>query len=543
MPETYNLASVQGFPRNLIARAEIEFDDFQQAMQDDPYQLTKVHGIGFRLADRAALTWGVKENAIQRQRAASYYALMEAERDGHTRIAIDELGKRVRELMEVGMDSCELDERIVEDGGYVQRMAMQSAEVEIADRLKTFVGPRLWPGDYNLEGLQPDQEEAIGRIVGQGCFCLLGSPGTGKTFAVKCLAEGFKGKYALCAPTGKAAKRIKQSSGMPASTIHRLLGVKEVKNGHFTFKHDEKNPLPFNLIICDEASMVDTWLLRDLLRAMRQDARLLFVGDPHQLPSVGPGSILRDLRKSAIPFVELSTLKRQNPKLLIAKNCARVRDGLDILVENATAQDFFFIPAASEAEAAQSVTDLMCERLPKKYGLDPARDIVVLTALKTRGLLATENLNVMIRKWLNPQPGPEFAPGDRVIQRSNNYDLGLMNGECGTITATKGRELTLETDDGEIIKDDRSEFDLMFAWALTVHKAQGSEWPWVIVPIHRSMGAMVPRKQWFYTAISRGKAGVVLVGSRDDVRAVIARTQEINRCTGLAGLLNGKASA
>lgn len=539
----YDLAKVPQFPRNLIARAETEFDDFQAAMAADPYQLTKVHGIGFRLADRAAMTWGMKPNAIERQRAASYYALQEAEHDGHTRIAITELGKRVCELMEVGMDSCELDERIVEDGGYVQRMAMQSAEVEIAERLKTLAGPRLWPGDYNLEGLEQDQEEAIGRIVGQGCFCLLGSPGTGKTFAVRGLAEGFKGKYALCAPTGKAAKRIEQSSGLPAKTIHRLLGVVGRENGRFVFKHNDKKPLEVDLVICDEASMVDTWLLRDLLRALREDARLLFVGDPHQLPSVGPGSILRDLRKSHVPYVELSTLKRQDPKLLIAKNCARVRDGLDILVENATAQDFFFVPAATEAEAAQSVVDLFCERLPKKYGLDPASDMVVLTALKTRGLLATENLNTMIRKRLNPQPGPEFAPGDRVIQKSNNYDLGLMNGECGTITATKGRELTLETDDGEIIKDDRSEFDLMFAWALTVHKAQGSEWPWVIVPVHRSMGAMVPRKQWFYTAISRGKAGVVLVGSREDVRATISRTQEINRCTGLAGLLNGKASA
>ncbi|MGC2223882.1 MAG: AAA family ATPase [Methylocella sp.] len=535
-----SLSEVQGFPRNLIARAETEFDDFQQAMREDPYQLTKVHGIGFRLADRAAMAWGIKPNAVERQRAASYYALQEAERDGHTRIPINDLAKRMKELLEVWMDSCELDDRIVEDGGYVQRMAMQSAEVEIAERLRVLAGPAKWPGDYDLEGLAPDQEAAVRLIVESGCFCLLGSPGTGKTFAVKCLATGFEGKFALCAPTGKAAKRIEQSSGLPASTIHRLLGVKEVHDGRFTFKHDDQNPLPYDLVICDEASMVDTWLLRDLLRALRDDARLLFVGDPHQLPSVGPGSVLRDLRKSHVPYIELSTLKRQNPELLIAKNCGRVRDGLDIEVANTTAQDFFFVAAASEAETAQVVTDLFCERLPKKYGLDPARDIVVLTALKERGMLATENLNVAIRKRLNPQPTPEFSVGDRVIQRSNNYDLGLMNGECGTVTVADTRTLTLETDDGERIKDRRSEFNLMFAWALTGHKAQGSEWPWVNVPVHRSMGAMIPRKQWFYTAISRGKAGVVLVGSRDDVRAIISRTQEINRCTGLAGLLNGK---
>ena len=289
--------------------------------------------------------------------------------------------------------------------------------------------------------------------------------------------------------------------------------------------------------------MLDTWLLAALLEATSSNCRIVFVGDVSQLPSVGPGRILADLTKrGAVPFAELTQLKRHNPDLLIAKNCAEIKAGRAPIIDNAKAKDFFFIDARTEGEIADAVVSVATKRLPARYGVDPNRDVIVLTALRDKGMLIAKELNVRLRRELTPESeGDSFEPGDRVIQLSNNYALDVWNGDIGTVIKRNGKNLTVRFDTPPRLvtedRDDERALTLGHGWCLTIHKSQGSQWPWVVIPVHESLGTMVPDRALLYTGISRAMQGCVLVGSRRVMNEWIQRIRPQQRCTRLGDLL------
>jgi exodeoxyribonuclease V alpha subunit len=543
------LANVPGWGATLSRRAEVRFGrELPSVLRDDPYRLAELPGIGFKLADAAALHFGMDRRSPVRQAAAAVYVLAEAEQDGHTALPVAEFGVRVTEALGEALRGCEFDERVTERDGLMSRTKTLHAEERAAVLVKAMLS-RPAPRDLPIlcNGLAEDQVAALTAIQHANIFCLLGSPGTGKTTLVRSLAESNPNvQIAYCAPTGKAAKRLEEATGQPARTVHRLLeaGI-DSRTGKFRFRRNASNRLSCGIVVCDEASMLDIWLFNALLEALADDCRLVLVGDIYQLPSVGPGRVLADLTKNgAVPNVELTQLKRHDPDLLIAKNCAQIKAGLTPVIANAAAKDFFFMEVpgndGSEMRIADLVVSLAAERLPAKYGADPNRDIVVLTALRERGLLSAKHLNAQLRIRNNTESAQAFAPGDRVIQLSNNYDLDVMNGDIGTVVRSDGRNLVVRFDTPErLVTEDKPDaaLNLAHGWALTVHKAQGSEWEWVVIPIHESQGAMVPDRAWLYTAISRAKQGCVLVGSKGAMQAMIQRVRPQMRWTRLANLL------
>lgn len=539
----FDLAAVEGFGPTLTRRARAHFGTRLDAILDEnPYRLTEIAGVGWRHADAAAIHFGMRRADPRRQAAAALHVLAEAEQDGHTALPLAMFGARMVEALGEPLTSVTFDDaRVVERDGLVSRAATLAAEERAAALIEAL---RARPAPQGLpcvvEGLAEDQAAALAAIQRANIFCLLGSPGTGKTTLARAVIASNPGvKIALCAPTGKAAKRLEEATGTPAKTIHRLLEA-GFDGKRFSFRRNARNRLDADLVICDEASMIDIRLFRDLLEALPDAARLVLVGDVYQLPSVGPGRVLADLtRRGAVPYVELTQLKRHDPDLLIARNCAEIKAGRAPIVRNSAAKDFFFIERASEEAIAQEVADLVCERLPKKYGVDPNRGIIVLTALRNKGLLSAQALNERLRPLLNPGADGKFAPGDRVIQLSNSYGLEIFNGDLGTVLRADGANLTVKFDTpARVVTETRNEpFSLAHAWALTVHKSQGSEWPLAVIPVHESQGAMVPTRPFIYTAISRAKQGCILVGSRTALQAMIGRIRDQERCTRLAGML------
>jgi exodeoxyribonuclease V alpha subunit len=541
-----DLATVPGFGPTLSRRASVHFGgNLNLMLSTNPYALTEVAGIGFRHADAAALHFGVRKTDPRRQAAAALYVLSEAENDGHTALPIAMFGQRMAEALGEAVGGCDFDDpRVVERDGLISRRVTLEAEERAALLVKATLAHPCPEGlPTQVEGLANDQAQALAVIQRANIFCLLGSPGTGKTTLIKSIIRSNPDvRIALCAPTGKAAKRMEEATGTPSRTVHRLLeaGFDE-RTRKFRFRRNGANPISGGLVVCDESSMLDIRLFASLLEALAPNCRLLLVGDIYQLPSVGPGRVLADLtRRGAVPNVELTELKRHDPDLMIARNCAAIKAGRAPTIANAESKDFFFIDKASDAAIANEVVELVARRLPAKYGIDANREVVVLTALRERGELSAKELNVKLRAALNEGAQGEFAPGDRVIQLSNDYKLDVMNGDLGTVIRRDGRNLMVRFDTPErIVTEERPDnaFHLAYAWALTVHKSQGSEWPWVVIPVHESQGAMVPDRAWIYTAISRAKVGCVLVGNRNVMQAIINRVRPQERCTRLAGLL------
>ena len=553
---SFDLAGVSGFSEAVVRRVGYKLRPHE--WRENPYLLTQVWGVGFKLADRVAMALGVSKNAPARQAAAAGYVLSEAEGEGHTCLPVDDFAARLVEVLGDPVDGCEIDETVSADDGFFALAKTREAERRAASILSGLLAVGVSGLDSVADGLVEDQAAALLAIQRSRVFCLLGSPGTGKTTLIRALVASNEGcRIAICAPTGKAAKRVQEATGSLATTIHRLLrvnpdGAREGEESHslnFSFTYNRKRKLPVNMVIVDESSMVDTRLFADLLEALRPDCRLVLIGDTHQLPSVGPGRVLGDLVDSGeVPFVELVTLKRSDPNLQIARNCARLKSGEVPAVDNAAFTDFFFIPAERPEDIANEIVSLHSERLPKKYELDPQRDIVTLTALREGKsaaagdpILSAAGLNARLRRVFNPSAPldkKDFAQGDRVIQLTNNYDFDVMNGDTGTVAIRQGELVTISWDTPPRDTTTRiKELNLAHAWALTVHKFQGSEIPWCIIPVHRSNGSLVATRQHLYTAISRGKQGVVLVGSWQEVEAVVSRTREQRRWTRLASLL------
>jgi hypothetical protein len=377
---------------------------------------------------------------------------------------------------------------------------------------------------------------------------------THNTYSIKKIIDSFPSAHiALAAPTGKAAKRMSEQCNREATTIHRLLGARpNDEDGEFEFEYGSNNPIPADLIVLDECSMLDTKLVASFLRAVAPSTRLILVGDFNQLPSVGAGNVLRNLIDSGtIPMVELTIIKRQDPGLIIL-NCHAIRNGKDITVDNES-KDFFFLER-EEAESVQNtIIDLVVNRLPKAYGVHPYRDIQVITALREKTILSCKVINEILQEKLNKNPilsFTKFRLDDKVIQLRNTvaYDIKnhvpttLANGDIGYVKEIQYdvKKLVVEFEfPVRLVEISAKDNELDLAYALTVHKYQGSEAPIIVSPIHRSSGPLILQRNWLYTCISRAKSRCVLVGQRSEIPQIISRKNQQVRYSRLSEFLKG----
>ncbi|MDP9375256.1 MAG: AAA family ATPase, partial [Chloroflexota bacterium] len=398
--------------------------------------------------------------------------------------------------------------------------------------------------DEAARALSDEQRAAVRAAATAGCFVLTGGPGVGKTTTVRALVrclQALDRSVALAAPTGKAAKRLGDVVGLEARTIHRLLGA-----GPRGFRHGPREPLPFDATIVDEASMLDTQLARAVVSAIGPRGQLILVGDADQLPSVGPGQVLRDLLASGlVPSVQLATVFRQAAQSQIVRNAHRIRQGElpELPPPSALREgvDCVFVPAPA-GRVAEVAAEWAAARLPRLLGLAP-QEVQTLAPL-TR---VCQALNSALQARLNPPRGQDERPhgalplrlGDRVIQTRNNYTLGVFNGDGGVIAGIEPDEVTVDFGDGRVVAYAPADvLDLDHAYCLTVHRSQGSEWPGVVLLVSSSHGPMLSRNL-LYTALTRARRAAVLVGDEAAIARAVAEVRDQRRSTGLAALLAG----
>ena len=528
--------------------------DSVQVMSENPYRLARdIRGIGFRTADLIAEKLGIEKTAMIRMRAGISYALTEAMGNGHCGLPREELIPLAIKLLEVPDDlihtaiALEMSEGTVTvdtvgDMPCVFLSGLYHAEKGVADRLQNLIaGPLPWP-DIDADKAIPwiekkteltlgeTQAEAIQLALRSKVMVITGGPGVGKTTIVNSILQILAAKAVkllLCAPTGRAAKRMKEATGMEAKTIHRML---EIDPKSFGFKRNEESPLDCDLLVIDESSMVDVSLMHALLKAVPDHAALLIVGDIDQLPSVGPGQVLADVIGSgAIPVVRLTEVFRQAAQSKIITSAHRINQGqLPDLTKPDGESDFYFVPAEDPDQAVTRILDMVKNRIPKRFGLDPIRDIQVLCPMN-RGGVGARSLNIELQATLNPSGdnkverfGSTFAPGDKVMQIENDYDKEVYNGDIGYVEGVDLNEGELTASfDGRTVIYLFGELDtLVLAYAATIHKSQGSEYPAVVIPVLTQHYAMLQRNL-LYTGITRGKRLVVIIGQRKAVAIAV----------------------
>ena len=515
-----------------------------QVITDNPYRLARdIRGIGFRTADQVAARLGIEKEAMIRIRAGISFALAEATGEGHCGLPVAELTRMTATLIEVGPELIETALGLELEAGEVVADSVDGercvflaglyrAEQVIAERLRRLsAGRPAWPaidperaipwveGKTGL-ALAESQRQALSLALRSKVLVITGGPGVGKTTLVNSILKVLRAKgveVALCAPTGRAAKRLTDSTGMDARTIHRLLESDPRTGG---FKRGEDHPLGCDLLVLDEASMVDVPLMRSLLTALPDRAGLLIVGDIDQLPSVGPGQVLADIiNAGAIPVVRLTEVFRQAAQSRVIVNAHRINRGQMPELTAAEGSDFFFVPAHDPDDGVRKLLALVRDRIPARFGLDAVRDVQVLCPMN-RGGLGARALNLELQKALNP-PGEQrverfgwtFCPGDKVMQIANDYDRDVFNGDLGVITGIdlEESELTVSFDGREVTYGFGELDELVLAYATTIHKSQGSEYPAVVIPLTTQHYTMLARNL-LYTGVTRGKKLVVLLG-------------------------------
>jgi len=540
-------------------------------VRENPYRLAfDVWGIGFLSADRLAGALGIKGDSEVRVSAGVRHVLDEAGGSGHVflpreRLVTDAAARLEVDavLVDAAIDRLRAAGEVVVDGSggdaAVYEISLHRAECAVAAGLERLLGARHEAPPVDVEralrwyeqeaniALAPQQAEAVRRAVLEPVVVITGGPGVGKTTIVRGIVAILKAKglnIALAAPTGRAAKRLSEATGQPAGTLHRLL---EWRPAEGNFGRNGQRPLDADLLVVDEASMLDVRLAADLVNALADGTRLLLVGDVDQLPSVGPGTVLGDVIASGrVPTVRLTEIFRQAARSLIVTNAHLIHDG--ILPEFGTpppegpaadTRDFFFLEEDDPARAALLVRDLVATRLPRRYDLRP-QDIQVLAPMH-RGELGAGNLNQLLQAALTPaaeevRSGARvFRAGDRVMQLRNDYDKEVYNGDIGQVlkASAADAELVVRFDEREVHYGTDELDELTLAYAATVHKSQGSEYPAVVVPVHTQHYVMLQRNL-FYTAVTRGKRLVVLVGSRKALGIAVRNGDIAGRCSRLA---------
>ena len=559
-----------------------------QVVRTDPYRLARdIYGVGFKTADKLAQALGLPVDHPSRIEAGVVYALNEMSDDGHVFAPRPGLVARTAELLGLGpelispaIDRLAREDRVRLDvlpslipqdarrepyqavseasapygGQAVYLTPFYHGETGVAERLSTLnytlptclsdMPPSFLPLDTTLS---PEQQAAVRSALSHPVCVLTGGPGTGKTTAVKALITALelgRKKFALASPTGRAAKRLSEATGRPASTIHRLLGFSPGEG----FKFNASNPLPVDMLVVDEASMLDLILMNTLLKALRPGTHLLLVGDVDQLPSVGAGDVLRDIIKSElVPVIRLNLIFRQAAGSHIITNAHRINQGqMPIFAQDS--QDFFLFSAETPEDAAQWVQDVVSSRIPARFGLR-ARDQIQVLAPMYRGPAGVNALNDRLQAALNP-PGPKktekilfgqnFRAGDKVMQIRNNYDKEVFNGDIGVLTGLDLIEHVLRVDfEGRPVDYDWSDADqLVLAYAVSVHKAQGSEFPAIVIPLVTSHYLMLQRNL-LYTAVTRARQLCVLVGSRRAISIAVHNNKVAQRNTALDWRLRG----
>jgi len=549
-------------------------NDALQLISQDPYRLARdIRGIGFKSADQIAMRLGIDRSAMIRVRAGISYALAEATNDGHCGLPAEELIPLAETLLEVPaalietalgleIEAGAVVADTVEGRRVVFLAALHRAERDIAAKLQVLAdGAPPWPeidADRAIPwvelrtklALADSQKAAITVALASKVVVITGGPGVGKTTLVNSLLRILRAKrvrVALCAPTGRAAKRLADSTGLEAKTIHRLLEADPSAGG---FRRDETDPLDCDLLVIDETSMVDVPLMRAVLRAVRDSTALLLVGDVDQLPSVGPGQVLADIIASgAVPVVRLTEVFRQAAASRIVTNAHRINRGEMPDLAPAEGGDFYFVEAADPDDAVTKLVAIVRDRIPRRFGLDPIRDVQVLAPMN-RGGLGARSLNLELQRVLNPPGdtrierfGTIFGPGDKVMQVENDYDKDVYNGDLGIVAAldVEAAELTVDFD-GRHVSYAFGELDeLVLAYATTIHKSQGSEYPAVVIPLATAHYPML-RRALVYTGVTRGKRLVVLVGQRRALAIAVRGAQTRRRWSKLRERLACTAS-
>ncbi len=544
----------------------------------DPYALARdIRGIGFATADALALRLGLDPNCEERAQAGVEHVLLELTERGHCAYPRDELVKRAVQLLNIPRA---IVERAVEQGLASRRLArrdhpssqslvylswLNEAEATVADALVRLGATSHPCPPFDIDKAVPwverrlgfplagEQREALALAVRAKVMVITGGPGVGKTTLVNAIVRVLAAKglhLVLAAPTGRAAKRLAEASGREAKTIHRLLEFDPATGG---FKRSRDNPLKGDLFIVDECSMLDLPLAAALLRAIPPAAALILVGDVDQLPSVGPGCVLRDVIESGVvPVCRLTQVFRQAARSAIITNAHRINQGClpDLngsSEEPARRRDYFFVNIDDPAKGVELILRLVSEAIPRRFQLDPIRDIQVLTPMQ-RGELGARHLNQVLQAALNPAAagvsrfGWSYRVGDRVMQVVNDYDKDVFNGDVGVIADVDQLEQTVAVRfDDRTVNYHFGELDeLQPAYAVTVHKAQGSEYPAVVVPIHTQHYALLQRNL-LYTAMTRGRRLVVLVGTPKAVAIAVRTVEARRRVTTLAERLAAAA--
>jgi exodeoxyribonuclease V alpha subunit len=589
-----------GVSTNLAIKIYKKYGD--QALgvvQSDPYRLARdIFGVGFKTADRIAQSLGLPPDHPSRVEAGLIYTLNEMTDEGHVyspRQGLAErtltlLGEVPPALIDPALERLSEQDRIRQEevpqvenrtpaqasftavgevaAGYrlpaIYLAPLYRSEIGVAEQLRnlTLAMPSrlsdLPPAFVSLDPeLTEEQQSAIKTALSHPVTVLTGGPGTGKTTALRALIELMESahkSYALASPTGRAAKRLAEATGRPAKTIHRLLAYSPREG----FKYSAENPLPVDLLVLDEVSMLDLVLANHLLKAVSPGCHLLLVGDVDQLPSVGAGDVLREtIASQIVPVIRLGHIFRQAAGSQIITNAHRINQGQSPVFSSAAGEgkggkegDFFLFPAETAEEAANWVEEIICRRIPARFGFDPTGDIQVLAPMY-RGLAGVDSLNERLQAALNPPSlqklekslyGQIFRQGDKVMQTQNNYDKEVFNGDIGRVLGINPVEqsLLVEFDERKVSYDWSEADQLILAYAISVHKSQGSEFPAVVIPVITAHYMMLQRNL-LYTAITRARQLAVLVGSRKAIGMAVRNNKVARRHTALAWRLGGSS--
>lgn len=550
-------------------------DQSIQKVRENPFRLAQdIFGIGFKTADTIAQKLGITHDSIYRIDAGIEFILLELSGEGHVCYPVKEFVGEAEKVLEV--NTTLIDSRLTalkEEGRvelfelvqdhqkelFVWIKSLFMAEVGIARELIRLQKGACYLRNVDIQKalewvqgvlkiqLAPNQKIAVSQALSDKVQIITGGPGTGKstiTNAILTISDKLTTKILLAAPTGRAAKRMTEITGKKASTIHTLLEF-DFRTGRF--KRGRELPLDCDLIIVDESSMIDTYLMYSLLKAIPSHARLILVGDINQLPSVGPGNVLKDIIHSKqVSVVMLNEIFRQAAGSRIITNAHRINSGIYPDLQNHSDSDFFFIEAPDPAGVLNQIVTLVSERLPRKYTLHALNDIQVLAPMK-KGVIGTENLNTVLQQTLNPKDdnplfygGKKFLVGDKVMQIKNDYQREVYNGDIGRIVEIRqsDQQMVVQVDEREVIYEFADLDELVLSYAVSIHKYQGSECPCIVMPIHTSHFKLLNRNL-LYTGVTRGKRLVVLVGTKKALAIAVHNDEVKRRYTGLRQAIIG----